>query len=279
MSTAPIAKPSYHLQRPFSVRTAGSDEDLAQPVVKTPGVKAPKQFAEPAPASQAATTLVTPLNAWYLPLKRGLDVAIAAILVIATAPVMVVAALLVKLTSSGPALFRQVRVGKDGRLFTLRKLRTMRNNAEAETGPTWSTENDVRITPLGKLLRRTHIDEFPQLWNVLAGDMSLIGPRPERPEFVDKLDWEIPFYRERLRVPPGSQSRAGQQAAGVDGVAAVQGMRRVLLEPGGVAESRRGRARLLSSRRTGSRRASRSAHHARLDRAEFARRRPRIAGI
>src|SRR5438477_13124907 len=79
----------------------------------------------------------------------------------------------------------------------------MNNDAEAETGPVWSTANDSRVTALGHLLRRTHIDEFPQLWNVVRGEMSLVGRRPERPEFVAKLDWEIPYYRERLKVSPG----------------------------------------------------------------------------
>src|SRR5258708_12481460 len=79
----------------------------------------------------------------------------------------------------------------------------MKHNAEAEAGPVWSTENDCRITPVGRLLRTTHIDEFPQLFNVVLGQMSLVGPRPERPEFVAKLDWAIPFYREPLKVSPG----------------------------------------------------------------------------
>jgi lipopolysaccharide/colanic/teichoic acid biosynthesis glycosyltransferase len=116
---------------------------------------------------------------------------------------MLLGVILIKFTSRGPALYRQVRVGKGGRPFTLFKLRTMKHNAEAETGPVWSTENDCRITPVGKLLRSTHIDEFPQLFNVALGQMSLVGPRPERPEFVAKLDWEIPYYRERLKVAPG----------------------------------------------------------------------------
>ena len=91
---------------------------------------------------------------------------------------MAVGAILVKLTSRGPALYRQVRMGQGGRHFTLFKLRTMRQDAEAATGPVWSTENDPRITPLGHLLRRTHIDEFPQLWNVLRGEMSLVETAP-----------------------------------------------------------------------------------------------------
>src|SRR5262245_36006723 len=142
-------------------------------------------------------------QAWYLPLKRICDFGLAAVLLVLTAPVMLAGALLVKLTSPGPAFYRQVRLGRNGRPFTLLKLRTMRNNAEAGTGPVWSTANDSRVTQVGRLLRQTHIDEFPQLVNVLRGEMSLVGPRPERPEFVARLESEIPFYRERLQVQPG----------------------------------------------------------------------------
>jgi lipopolysaccharide/colanic/teichoic acid biosynthesis glycosyltransferase len=127
----------------------------------------------------------------------------AVVLLVLISPCIVLGALLVKLTSRGPAFYRQVRVGKDGREFMLYKLRSMRHNAEAETGPVWSTVFDSRVTPIGKLLRSSHIDEFPQLWNVMMGQMSLVGPRPERPEFVAKLDWEVPHYRERLNVRPG----------------------------------------------------------------------------
>jgi lipopolysaccharide/colanic/teichoic acid biosynthesis glycosyltransferase len=132
-----------------------------------------------------------------------MDVAAALVLIVVLSPVILIGVLLVKLTSRGPALYRQVRLGKDGVPFTLLKLRTMKHNAEAETGPVWSSGHDGRITTLGKLLRQTHIDEFPQLWNVLRGEMSLIGPRPERPEFVAKLEWEVPCYRQRLLVRPG----------------------------------------------------------------------------
>jgi lipopolysaccharide/colanic/teichoic acid biosynthesis glycosyltransferase len=147
--------------------------------------------------------VVEPRLSWYLSVKRFVDVIGAVVLLVLLSPCIAVAALLVKLTSRGPALYRQVRVGRNGREFTLCKLRTMRHDAESKTGPVWSTQFDSRVTPLGKLLRSTHIDEFPQLWNVILGDMSLVGPRPERPEFVAKLDWEIPFYKERLQVRPG----------------------------------------------------------------------------
>ena len=141
--------------------------------------------------------------AWYLPIKRCFDLFAALALLLVAAPILAVGAVLVKLTSRGPAFYRQVRVGLDGQTFTLLKLRTMRHNAEAETGPVWSSGNDPRVTPLGDLLRRTHIDEFPQLLNVILGQMSLVGPRPERPEFVTRLDHEVPHYAERLKVRPG----------------------------------------------------------------------------
>jgi lipopolysaccharide/colanic/teichoic acid biosynthesis glycosyltransferase len=146
---------------------------------------------------------VTPRHSWYFPVKRIFDFFLAVLLLVLFTPMILLGVLLVKLTSRGPALYRQVRLGKNGRPFTLLKLRTMRHNAEAETGPVWSTGNDSRITAVGRLLRQTHIDEFPQLWNVIRGEMSLVGPRPERPEFVSRLEWEIPFYRERLKVRPG----------------------------------------------------------------------------
>jgi lipopolysaccharide/colanic/teichoic acid biosynthesis glycosyltransferase len=96
-----------------------------------------------------------------------------------------------------------VRLGKDGRPFTLYKLRTMRHNCEAQTGPRWAVPADPRVTCIGRFLRASHIDELPQLWNVLRGEMALVGPRPERPELVKMLETAIPHYRERLRVRPG----------------------------------------------------------------------------
>jgi len=118
-------------------------------------------------------------------------------------PVMAVVALLVKATSPGPVLYHQERVGRSGRVFTIRKFRSMRADAEAATGAVWARRNDDRITPVGRLLRLTRLDELPQLWNVLIGDMSLIGPRPERPEFVEMLTEKIPFYGQRHTIRPG----------------------------------------------------------------------------
>lgn len=139
----------------------------------------------------------------YAEFKRALDILFALPGLVVAAPVIAVLAALVKLTSRGPAFYKQDRVGKDGRVFKMIKLRTMRANAEAKSGPVWSLKNDPRETWLGRFLRRTHLDELPQLWNVLKGDMSLVGPRPERPFFVEKFGKEIPNYGERHAVRPG----------------------------------------------------------------------------
>jgi lipopolysaccharide/colanic/teichoic acid biosynthesis glycosyltransferase len=127
----------------------------------------------------------------------------AVVLFLPIAVVVLVAAILIKLTSRGPAFYSQVRLGKNGKPYTIYKLRTMVHNCEFFSGPRWSTAHDPRVTPLGRLLRDTHIDEFPQILNVLRGEMSLVGPRPERPEFVPQLEKAIPHYRERLLVRPG----------------------------------------------------------------------------
>jgi lipopolysaccharide/colanic/teichoic acid biosynthesis glycosyltransferase len=110
--------------------------------------------------------------------------------------------LAVKLTSPGPVFYRQARSGRFGRLFNITKLRTMCANAE-QGGPVWSTENDPRVTPVSRFLRKYRIDELPQLFHVLMGDMSFVGPRPERPEIIEKLAKAIPYYQERLMVQPG----------------------------------------------------------------------------
>jgi len=136
-------------------------------------------------------------------IKRVIDLTIAIVGLVILAPVIAVIAALVRLTSPGPAFYHQRRVGENGRMFTVHKLRTMRNDAEAETGAVWASANDSRVTPLGSFLRRTRLDEVPQLWNVIVGEMSVVGPRPERPEFVSQLTREIPFYGLRHSVRPG----------------------------------------------------------------------------
>ena len=140
---------------------------------------------------------------WFLPYKATVDVASALTLLILTAPLTLFLVLLVKATSRGPAIFKQVRLGRGGRPFSLYKIRTMAHDCERLTGPQWSTAKDPRVTPLGRFLRRSHLDELPQLWNVVRRDMSLVGPRPERPEFVIKLERAIPDYRDRLSIHPG----------------------------------------------------------------------------
>ncbi|MBI2689890.1 MAG: sugar transferase [Acidobacteria bacterium] len=118
-------------------------------------------------------------------------------------PIMLIAALLVRITSKGPVLYRQTRVGLNGKHISVLKFRSMFVDAEARTGAVWASKNDPRITIVGKYLRKFRIDEFPQFWNVLKGDMSFVGPRPERPEFVQALSEKIPFYRQRHCVKPG----------------------------------------------------------------------------
>jgi len=136
--------------------------------------------------------------------KRTADVSIASVAVLVGLPVMVLIAVAVWITSRGPVLYHQTRVGLNGHHFTVHKFRTMQADAEAETGPVWAAkEGDSRVTAIGPILRRTRLDELPQLWNVLKGDMSLVGPRPERPEFVQELTGQIPYYRQRHFVRPG----------------------------------------------------------------------------
>jgi lipopolysaccharide/colanic/teichoic acid biosynthesis glycosyltransferase len=125
------------------------------------------------------------------------------VLLVLASPIILLLVLLVRLTSSGPGLFRQVRTGRHGKEFNMYKVRTMYNGAESVTGPVWCQPGDSRITPIGKLLRLLHLDELPQLINVARGEMDLIGPRPERPAFVARLERSIPNYRARLQILPG----------------------------------------------------------------------------
>jgi sugar transferase (PEP-CTERM system associated) len=139
-----------------------------------------------------------------LAMKRMIDVVSAVVGLVLSLPIILLMAAIVKLTSPGPAFYSQRRVGCDGRLFTVYKLRSMCNDAERHTGPVWvSHGGDARITPVGRFLRRTRLDELPQFWNILIGQMSLVGPRPERPEFVQSLAQQIPFYGSRHVVRPG----------------------------------------------------------------------------
>jgi lipopolysaccharide/colanic/teichoic acid biosynthesis glycosyltransferase len=148
----------------------------------------------------------------YLRIKPSLDSAMAMVLLILAAPVMFAAMLLVRLTSRGPAIYSQQRLGQGGKVFTIYKIRTMYRDSERH-GATWCVPGDPRVTPVGRLLRFTHLDELPQLINVLMGDMSLVGPRPERPEFLPKLERAFPDYRHRLAVRPGVTGLAQVQQA------------------------------------------------------------------
>jgi sugar transferase (PEP-CTERM system associated) len=135
--------------------------------------------------------------------KRGMDLACSLVGLILASPFILLTALLVRLSGPGPVVFRQDRVGQDGRVFTIFKFRTMVADAEAATGPVWAQENDQRVTRVGALLRKLRLDELPQLYNVLRGDMSFVGPRPERPHFVEQLIARLPYYSERHNVKPG----------------------------------------------------------------------------
>lgn len=144
-----------------------------------------------------------PAPSWYALAKRVLDVGFSVVLLVLLSPLLVAAVISVMLTMGWPVFFRQERVGKDLRPFEVIKFRTMVRDAEKLTGPVLATEDDPRITPLGRVLRRFRIDELPQLFNILLGEMSFVGPRPEREFFVDRYVREIPGYRERYRVKPG----------------------------------------------------------------------------
>ncbi len=135
--------------------------------------------------------------------KRAMDVGLALLFLVLGFPLFVAIALAIKLESRGSIFFRQERVGQGGKVFRLLKFRTMYEGAEAKTGPVWATENDRRVTRTGHFLRRSRLDEFPQIMNVLRGDMSFVGPRPERPHFVANLQERIPYYLQRLSVKPG----------------------------------------------------------------------------
>jgi sugar transferase (PEP-CTERM system associated) len=139
----------------------------------------------------------------YTVLRRLLSFFASALLLIAVLPLIPFVILAIKLDSPGPVLYRQRRVGKSGKTFYCHKFRTMRPDAEADKGATWATDDDPRITRAGRFLRKSRLDEIPQLWNVMHGDMAFVGPRPERPEFVEWLSREIPYYDVRHSVPPG----------------------------------------------------------------------------
>jgi len=143
------------------------------------------------------------MNRSFLFVRRMLSTMVATIFLVLVLPLLPFVVIAIKLSSPGAVFYSQTRVGCRGRIFHCYKFRTMRPDAEADTGPTWASDDDPRITRIGRFLRATRIDEIPQLWNVLRGDMSFVGPRPERPEFVEVLTREIPFYPLRHSIPPG----------------------------------------------------------------------------
>lgn len=139
----------------------------------------------------------------YVLIKCAFDLLLAAGMLLVTAPLLPLVALAIRIDSPGPIFFRQLRVGRGGKLFRIVKFRSMRQDAEAMTGAVWAQKDDPRITRVGRFIRKSRLDELPQLWNVLRGDMSFVGPRPERPEFDAQLESGIPFYRARRAVSPG----------------------------------------------------------------------------
>ncbi len=157
------------------------------------------RLAEPRPRPPYAAPPATPYTAF----KDYFDRCCAIAILIVASPVILVTMLVTKLTSPGPAIYSQTRLGKHGRPFTIYKIRTMAHDVERHSGVRWSTPGDARVTGFGRFLRAAHLDELPQLWNVIRGDMSLVGPRPERPEFVPQLERHIQRYRDRLLVNPG----------------------------------------------------------------------------
>lgn len=159
-------------------------------------------WLEPAAREAQSAALRVPK---YFDRKRLAVRVLGLALLIVAAPVIAILCVLIRLSSRGSAIFRQVRIGKDGKPYQIYKLRTMRADAESLTGPVWCSSNDSRVTPLGRALRYLHLDELPQLWNVVRGEMDLIGPRPERPEIIaaEKLADRVGDYASRLRVLPG----------------------------------------------------------------------------
>jgi len=143
------------------------------------------------------------MQPWESQIKRFIDLFISLTTLSIMLPLFILVALIIKIESAGPVFFKQKRVGKGGRIFTVYKFRSMVKDAEKMTGPVWAGEKDPRITRFGRIMRKLRIDEFPQLLNVLYGQMSIVGPRPERPYFVDRLKRDYPFYTRRLRVKPG----------------------------------------------------------------------------
>jgi lipopolysaccharide/colanic/teichoic acid biosynthesis glycosyltransferase len=170
-----------------------------KPALRTPTVTR----LRPTPPLRPASVAPVAAEGVAEKVKVVADYALAAALIVVTMPLLAACLALVRISSRGPAIYTQTRMGRGGRIFTLYKIRTMRHDCERQTGPRWSPPNDPRITPVGRVLRKLHLDELPQLWNVVRGEMSLIGPRPERPEIVARLREAVPGYDRRHAVKPG----------------------------------------------------------------------------
>jgi exopolysaccharide biosynthesis polyprenyl glycosylphosphotransferase len=140
---------------------------------------------------------------WEKKLKRLMDIIISLLILLLSTPITILTSIAIKIDSEGPIFFKQERLGQNGKPFNVYKFRSMIKDAEKHTGPVWSQKDDPRVTRMGKFVRRARIDEIPQMFNVLKGEMSLVGPRPERAFFVEKLSQEIPYYKRRLKVRPG----------------------------------------------------------------------------
>ena len=154
------------------------------------------------PAELVFSTALRPSPA-MMGIQQAYSCLLALVALVLALPVMVLVALAVRMSSKGPVFYRQTRVGLNGKDFTLYKFRSMGVNAESGTGAVWASKNDPRVTPMGKWLRKLRLDELPQLFNVLKREMTMVGPRPERPEFVKMLSEKIPYYRQRHYVKPG----------------------------------------------------------------------------
>lgn len=152
---------------------------------------------------QFLTMIGRPVTGWKLVVKRVFDLIVGLVGTVLSSPIVLIFAILVKLTSKGPAFYKQERVGLMGKSFNVIKLRSMYQNAEARTGAVWAPKNDPRITPVGRFMRKTRVDELPQFWNVLKGDMSLVGPRPERPVLTEEFSQQFADFPKRLRIIPG----------------------------------------------------------------------------
>jgi len=188
-----------------SARTLGHTPDtLLRPIFPIGGndvVPEPNTLA--LFSSGLLTMLIAFFRRTYALTKRSIDIFGSVIALILFSPILLLTAVLIKLTSRGPVFYNQTRVGKNGEHFEIYKFRTMKVDAEKGTGPVWASKNDSRLIPAGKFIRKTHIDEIPQFINVIKGDMSIIGPRPERPVFVEQFKKDISDYSKRLEIKPG----------------------------------------------------------------------------